>query len=122
MPLKWWWPSAQALTLGMRLGTLEKLERAESREVGVRVFVDHAKGFKVASVSTSRLQPQDLPELASRAVAMARVGLPDASAGLVDAALLAKSWPELDLFDPTEVSAQELRQQVEAMEQAALQK
>jgi PmbA protein len=112
---------SQALTLGMRLGTLEKLERAESREVGVRVFVDHATGRKVASVSTSRLQPQDLPDLANRAVAMARVSPPDAYAGLADAALLAKSWPELDLFDPMEVSAQDLRQQVEAMEQAALQ-
>jgi PmbA protein len=116
----------EALTVGLRLGKLEKLERAETREVGLRVFLPPSnasktdQGWSVASVSTSRLAPQDLPQLASQAVEMAKAAPPDAYAGLAEPHQLAKNWPELDLYDPTEPDVAQLQAQVAAMEGAAL--
>ena len=42
-----------SLSVGKRLGKIEELDRAEGRDVGLRVFV----GRKVAVVSSSALDP-----------------------------------------------------------------
>jgi PmbA protein len=51
-------------------------------------------------VSTNDIRTDGLDALAERAVAMARAAPDDKFAGLADSALLAKSFPELDLLDP----------------------
>ncbi|WP_292238920.1 metallopeptidase TldD-related protein, partial [Mesorhizobium sp.] len=58
--------------------------------------------------------------LAERAVAMARVSPEDPFQGLADPALLARNLRDLDLFDPTEVSADQLKEAALAAEAAAL--
>ncbi len=62
----------------------------------------------------------DPKTLAERAVAMAKVSPEDPYQGLADPALLAGTVKELDLFDPSVVTADELRESALAMEQAAL--
>src|SRR3954468_11203395 len=84
-----------SLSVEVRDGTVEESERSEGDSVGLRVLV----GQRQAVVSTSDIAA-DVDGLASRAVAMARVAPPDKYAGLADAALLAKSFPDLDLLDP----------------------
>ncbi len=91
-------------TATCRLGKQEALERSESSGLGLRVWV----GDRQAMVSTSDLRPEKLGILAERAVAMAKVATPDAYSTLADASLLAKEWPELDLFDGEEPSAADL--------------
>ena len=56
-------------SVSFRLGRLEDLERAESRDLGLRVFA----GAKVAFVSSTDLSPETLRELPERALAMARL-------------------------------------------------
>ena len=58
--------------------------------------------------------------LVERAVAMARVSPEDPHQGLADPALLAKTVRDLDLYDPTVVTADELRETALAAEEAAL--
>jgi len=87
-----------ALTQSLRLGKPEKLERAESQDLGLRVFV----GKRQAIVSASDLAPATRAELVERAVAMARSVPEDPHAGIADPALIARSWPGLDMADPTE--------------------
>ncbi len=99
-----------------RMGQLEDVERAESSDLGLRVFV----GQRVAFVSSTDFTDFALAELPERAVAMARLAPEDQYAGLAPAALLAKDFPALDIEDPDEPSADILIARARDAEQAAL--
>jgi PmbA protein len=106
----------QSLSVGVRLGALEEVEREESRDLGLRVFI----GQRQAVVSGSDFSPNARARLIERAVAMARLAPEDEYAGLAPAALLARApFPELDLFDPTEPSAEDLEDRARAAEDVA---
>ncbi|CAN7187692.1 TldD/PmbA family protein [Rhizobium rhizogenes] len=105
---------SRSQSVSVRLGKVEGTESSESDDFSLRVFV----GNRVASVSAN--PGFDLQALAERAVTMAKVSPEDPFACLADEADLAKSYPNLDLFDPTEVSSAELREAALAMEEAAL--
>jgi PmbA protein len=98
--------SSEIITLStrLRLGATEKLERAESSDLSLRVFV----GKRGATVSTSDRSPQALAELVERAMAMARTVPEDPYAGLAEAGDIARDLPDLDLWDPTEPSAEHM--------------
>ncbi|WP_027168072.1 TldD/PmbA family protein [Mesorhizobium sp. WSM3224] len=100
--------------VSVRLGKVEGTESSESEDVSLRVFV----GQRVASVSATAAS--DPKALAERAVAMAKVSPEDPFQGLADPALLARNLRDLDLFDSTEVSADELKEAALAAEEAAL--
>jgi PmbA protein len=82
-------------SVDVRDGAVEESQRAEGNDVGLRVMV----GKKQAVVSTNDLSGDGVKALAERAVAMAKVAPEDRYAGLADASLLAKSFPDLDLVD-----------------------
>ncbi|MCC7428788.1 MAG: TldD/PmbA family protein [Alphaproteobacteria bacterium] len=109
-----------SLSAQQRLGKPEHVERAESAEIGLRVFV----GGRQAIVSSSDRGAGALDRLAERAVAMARVVPEDPFAGLADApdgmAGLADRLAALDLADPSEPTADALRDRAAAAEAAAL--
>ncbi|GES50345.1 modulator protein [Rhizobium sp. NBRC 114257] len=105
---------SRAHSVSVRLGKVEGTESSESDDFSLRVFV----GNRVASVSAN--PGFDLNALAERAVAMAKVSPEDPFACLADEADLAKSYPDLELFDPTEVSTEQLREAALATEAAAL--
>jgi PmbA protein len=105
-----------ALSVGRRLDKPETLERAESKDIGLRVFI----GQRQASVSTSDRSRQALDAVVERAVAMARAVPEDPYCGLADAALLAGEIPNLDLADATEPSAEQLIELASRAERAAL--
>lgn len=100
--------------VSVRLGKVEGTEASESEDVSLRVFI----GQRVASVSATAAS--DPTALAERAVAMARVSPEDPYQGLADAALLAKTIRDLDLMDGTVVSAEQLKADALAAEEAAL--
>jgi PmbA protein len=106
----------KSLSINVRLGALEEVEREEARDLGLRVFI----GQKQASVSGSDMSPEARAKLVERAVAMARLAPEDPYAGLAPQDRLAKGpWPDLDLVDPHEPSAEELEAQARAVEDAA---
>ncbi|MEF0939437.1 TldD/PmbA family protein [Rhizobium sp. BR 362] len=105
---------SRAQSVSVRLGKVEGTESSESDDFSLRVFV----GNRVANVSAN--PGFDLKALAERAVAMAKVSPEDPFACLADEADLAKTYPDLELFDPTEVSSVQLREAALAMEEAAL--
>jgi len=104
-----------SLSVGMRLGALERLERAESGDVGLRVLI----GKRQAFVSSSDRSKAALAELVERAVAMARSIPEDPYCGLADPADLARDFPDLDVCDPVEPSAERLIEMVRSAEDAA---
>src|SRR6187200_959645 len=83
-----------SLSVDVRDGSVEESQRSEGDDLGLRVFV----GARQAVVSTNDIAA-DVDVLAQRAVAMARIAPEDAFAGLADASLLAKTFPDLDLLD-----------------------
>lgn len=100
--------------VSVRLGKVEATEASESEDVSLRVFV----GNRLASVSATATS--DPAMLAERAVAMAKVSPEDPNQGLADPALLVSKLRDLDLFDPTVVSADRLKEDALAAEEAAL--
>jgi PmbA protein len=105
-----------AASVSYRLGKLEDVERAESSDLGLRVFV----GQRVAFVSSTDLSPRGLSELPERAVSMARLAPADRFACLAPPELLAKSFPALDIEDTGEPAADLLVERARAIEGAAL--
>ncbi|MFN3836994.1 MAG: TldD/PmbA family protein [Brevundimonas sp.] len=107
----------RALSVGVRNGGLEDVEREESRDLGLRVFV----GQRQASVSASDLSSATRARLVERAVAMARLAPEDPHAGFAPEDRLARGpFPDLDLFDPSERSAETLERTAAEAEAAAL--
>ena len=107
---------AQGTDIEMRQGEIEKLERTESRGVGLRVFVGHSSALISGSVFT----PESLNRLAETAVAMARATPPDPLAGIAAPELLARNLPQLDLVSAYLPDSDELKTLALAVEGAAL--
>jgi PmbA protein len=105
-----------SLSHSLRLGEIEKLEREESQDLGLRAIV----GRKQAIVSSTDLGDAALDELADRAVAMARAVPDDPWCGLADPDQLATELPELDLVDGSEPGDATLVARARACEEAAL--
>ncbi|GAA0627901.1 TldD/PmbA family protein [Brevundimonas kwangchunensis] len=106
-----------SLSIGVRNGALEDVEREESRDLGLRVFI----GRRQATVSASDLSDKTRARLVERAVAMAKLAPEDPYAGLAPQDRLAKGpFPDLDLYDPTERSADELQAAAAEAEAVAL--
>src|SRR5579864_8036826 len=105
-----------SLSHARRLGKVEKLERSESRDLGLRVLV----GKRQAMVSSSDRSPKMLAELVERTLAMAKAVPEDPFCGLADPAEIAREWPSLDMLDPEEPSAEQLIERARAAEEAAL--
>ncbi|HSC17754.1 MAG TPA: metallopeptidase TldD-related protein [Rhizomicrobium sp.] len=107
---------AVSSSVSYRLGKLEDIERAESADLGLRVFV----GQRVAFVSSTDLSLSALSELPERAVSMARLAPEDRFVGLAPPDLLAKEFPHLQIEDPEEPAPDALVERARTLEGAAL--
>src|SRR5262249_27060479 len=105
-----------SLSVEVRDGAVEESERAEGDDMGLRVLV----GKRQAVVSTNDVKGNGADALAERAVAMPRVAPEDQFAGLADATLLARDFPDLDLVDPDLPDVGALEAHARAAEAAAL--
>jgi len=103
-----------SLSVQRRLGKTEHVERAEARDLGLRVFI----GQRIASVSATTVDPAAFTELAERAVAMARVVPEDPFTFLADPTP-PDDASSLDLDDPYEPTAATLVDRAAAAEDAA---
>jgi PmbA protein len=99
-----------------RLGKLEDVQRSESEDLGLRVFV----GRKVAFVSSTDFTKSALAALPERAVAMAKLAPEDKFAGLAPKERLATDFPQLEIDDPQEPSTVLLVERARDAEAAAL--
>ncbi|HEX6142330.1 MAG TPA: TldD/PmbA family protein [Geminicoccaceae bacterium] len=98
-----------------RLGKLEKVEREESRDLGLRVFIGHRQ----AILSTADLTAAGLDRLVERAVAIARAVPEDRYAGLAGPDEIARELRPLDLDDGVEPSGERLAEQAAEAEAEA---
>ena len=109
--------NSTALSHAERFGKPEHLERAESRDAGLRVFF----GKQQAVASSNDWDAASLDELVDRAVAMARVVPEDPYCGLANPdELFQGAAHDLEIHDPVEPSAESLIERAHVAEQAAL--
>ncbi|MBI1187146.1 MAG: TldD/PmbA family protein [Alphaproteobacteria bacterium] len=106
----------ESLSVEVRLGDLEGVEREETRSVALRAFF----GRQQAAASSSDISPGGLAALAERVAAMARSAPEDRYAGLVDPGCRATAFPDLDIADHASPDAAALEAMARACEGAAL--
>jgi PmbA protein len=105
----------ESLSVDVRLGEFEGVEREESRSIALRALV----GQRQAGATSTDLSPGGLAELAERVVAMAKAAPEDRYAGLADPALAATHFAELDTEDSARPDAKALEALAREAEDAA---
>src|SRR5580658_204079 len=104
------------LSVGVRLGEVETLEHQRDRSMGITVYFGHRKG----SASTADLSLDAVRATVAKACSIARFTAEDACSGLAEAALMARSQPNLDLDHPWNLSAERAIEIAKSAESAAL--
>lgn len=104
-----------SLSVAWRLGALERLERAEGGDIGLRVLVDHRQ----AMVSSADRSSAALDDLVERAISIARTVPEDPYCGLADPSQIVANPPPIDCRDPYEPSAEALTEMAQTAEDAA---
>lgn len=89
------------LNVNVRMGAVETVESNRDRGIGVTVYFGKRKG----SASTADLREESLDATVEQACAIARYTEDDEATGLADPELMAREFPDLDLWHPWEVDA-----------------
>lgn len=108
--------ASRSLSVSVRDRRRESLEYEGDRTAAVTVYRGRASG----SASTTDLTPTGLAAALDQALTIARFTEPDEYAGLADAALMARDWPELALYKPWALTPEAAQEQALAVEAAAL--
>lgn len=92
------------LSVTVRLGEVETIERRQDRGVGITVYFGQQRG----TASTADLADASIQATIDQACAIARHTEPDPWAGLADPERLARDWPALDLWHPWQAEADDV--------------
>ncbi len=103
------------LSVTVRLGETETLEYNHDRGMGLTVYFDHCKG----SASTADFAPDSVRETVRAACDIARYTSKDACGGLADPERLATVIPDLDLYHPWDLTAEQAIEVARECEAAA---
>jgi PmbA protein len=83
-------------TVTVRRGEVETIEYSRDKGIGVTVYTGQQRGH----ASSSDFSPQAMRDTVDAALSIASFTAPDDAAGLADPDLLARTFPELDLWHP----------------------
>ena len=100
------------LSVNVRLGEVDTLEHNRDKGLGITVYVGKRKG----SASTSDFSSKAIRETVQAACDIARYTEEDEYAGLADAELMATEIPDLDLYHPWHLSAEQAIELAQACE------
>jgi PmbA protein len=106
---------SRGLSVTVRLGEVETIEHNRDRGLAVTVYFGRRSG----SASTTDLAPRALAETVAAAASIARYTAADEYAGLAEPERLARTVPDLDLYHPWSLSAEEAIALARSCEQAA---
>ncbi len=91
------------LCVNVRMGEVETIEHTQDSGLGITVYFDQRKG----SASTSDLSPQAIKDSVRAACNIARYTSEDDCSGLADADRMATKQPDLDLYHPWPINAEQ---------------
>jgi PmbA protein len=92
----------EGLSVSVRMGELESVERQRDRGLAVTVYRDAKKG----SASTTDFGARSVEDTVRKALSIGSFTAPDEYAGLADAALMAKDPPDLELYFPWDLDVE----------------
>jgi PmbA protein len=98
---------AHGLSVTVRKGKPDTIEHNRDRSLGVSVYFGDRPKVRRGHASTSDLSRAALEQTVDAAAAIARHTAEDDAAGLPEADLLARKVPDLDLFHPWELGAED---------------
>jgi PmbA protein len=107
--------SSSGLSVTVRLGEVETLEHDRGKGLGITVYFGQQQG----SASTSDFSTEALRRTVEAACRIARHTAPDPCNGLADASLMAHHIPDLDLYHPWELGAEQAIELARECEDAA---
>ncbi len=102
----------EGLSVAVRMGELESIERQRDRTLAITVYVGGRKG----TASTTQSSPAALEATARKALSIASFTAEDEYAGLADEQLMTTEIRDLDLYHPWELTveaAEELARRAE---------
>jgi PmbA protein len=94
---------SQGLSVSVRQGDVETLEYNNDTGLGITVYFGQSK----ASASTSDLRPEAIADAVKAASGIAKHTQADEYAGLADPELMATEFPDLSLYHPWEIEAEQ---------------
>jgi PmbA protein len=89
----------EGLSVTVRMGELESVERQRDRGLAITVYRDKRKG----SASTTDFSPASVEETVRKAMSIGSFTAADEYAGLADAELMAHGEKDLELYHPWEI-------------------
>jgi PmbA protein len=102
------------LNVTVRLGEVETIEHTRDRGLSVTVYIGRAKGH----ASSADLSDRSLRDSVESALDIARYTAEDPCNGLADADRMASDFPDLDLWHPRSLDADEAIERCQVMEAA----
>ena len=95
--------AGSGLSVTVRKQETETLEYHRDQGLSVTVYMGGRKG----SASTSDMGPESLSETVAKACSLAQYGAEDEAAGLADADRMATEFPDLQLYHPWSLNAED---------------
>ncbi len=109
--------TSKGVSVNVRHGEVETLEHMQDRSVSITVYL----GQRKAHASSADLAPTSIEACVDRALDIARYTQPDPHNGLADEAMMAKEFPDLDIWHPTLLDANRAIERAKECEAAGLQ-
>lgn len=107
---------SNGLSVTVRQGEVETLEYNNDKGLGITVYY----GLSKASASTSDMRPEAINDTVKAALSIAKHTEEDDCAGLADVELMANKLPDLSLYHPWDIDAQQAIAIATECEQAGL--
>jgi PmbA protein len=104
------------LDVGVRMGEIETLEHSRDRGLSVSVYIGNSKG----NASSGDLRPDSIRSCVEKAIDIARFTQADKCNGLARPELLATEFPDLDLWHPRPLDADDTARRALSCEAAGL--
>ena len=104
------------LSVSVRKGELENVERNRDKSLGITVYVGHRRG----NASTSDFSEAAIAQTVQAAYDIARFTAEDPVGGLPDEADIVREQPDLDLFHPWDIDSEQAAKLALECEAAAL--
>ncbi len=99
----------------VRKGEVETIEYNRDKGLSVTVYIGQKRGH----ASTSDFSPQAVSDTVAAAISIAKHTAEDDCAGLADTALLAREFPDLDLYYPWDLPVEQAIQLAQTCEASA---
>lgn len=95
------------LSTTVRMGEVETIEHNRDKGLGLTVYFRDAEGLRKGSASTSDMRRDSIRETVKAACDIAKYTQADVCAGLAPAERMATDIPELDLYHPWSIDAEQ---------------